>query len=357
MLLAGAYACLRFVLDLVLMRLPQAERDAELLLLRHELSVLRRSVKRPRLRMWDRMILSALAIRLPRSTWSTLIVRPETVLGWHRALIRRRWAAYGRRGRPGRPRMPEECWQLILRLARENPRWGYIRIQGELLKLGHVISPTAIRNLLRRYRVPTSPQRSKLSWRRFLRAQASAIVAADYFTVEIWNLKRLYVLFFMELGRRRILSFGVTSNPNQAWVSQQVRNLSWRLQELGLPVRFLICDHDKKFPFAIEHVLAAEGVRVIRTPIQAPVANCYAERWVESVRRECLDWLIILGRGHLERVLDEYVDHYDRARPHRALQLQPPDGQVSQGSQAGEVACRVRLGGLIREYSRLPTAA
>lgn len=307
MVLAGIYACLRLVLDVVLKRRSQADSDAELLLLRHELSVLRRSVKKPRLTVWDRMILSALAMRLPRSTWDGLIVRPATVLSWHRALIHRKWAAYARRRRPGRPPMPEECRHLILRLAKENARWGYVRIQGELLKLGYTISPTAIRNLLRRHRVPTSPHRSSLRWREFLRAQASAIVAADYFTVDIWNLKRLHVLFFMELGRRRILSFGVTAEPNQAWVSQQVRNLSWRLQDLGQPFRFLICDHDKKFLYAIEHTLAVEGARVIRTPIQAPVANCYAERWVGSVRRECLDWLIILGRGHLERVLVEYT--------------------------------------------------
>jgi hypothetical protein len=333
------------------------ERDAELLLLRHELGVLRRSVKKPRLTIWDRMVISALVVRLPRSGWSVLIVRPETVLGWHRALIRRKWAAYARRGRPGRPRLSQECRQLILRLARENPRWGYIRIRGELLKLGHAPSPTAIRNLLRRHRVPPSHHRSKLSWRQFLRAQASAIVSADYFTVETWNLKRLHVLFFMELGRRRILSFGVTANPNQAWVSQQMRNLSWRLQDLRLPSRFMICDHDKKFPFAIENILAAEGVRVIRTPLQAPVANCYAERWVGSARRECLDWLIILGRGHLERVLAEYVDHYNRARPHRGLQLQPPNGEVEDLAGVGVVRCRERLGGLLREYSRLASAA
>jgi len=135
MLLAGLYICLRFLVDLFLIRQPQGQRDAELLLLRHELSVLRRSVKRPRLRVWDRMILSALAMRLPRSKWNALIVRPETVLGWHRALVRRKWAAYSRRGSPGRPRMPAECRQLILRLAKENPRWGYLRIRGELLKL------------------------------------------------------------------------------------------------------------------------------------------------------------------------------------------------------------------------------
>jgi len=357
MVLAAVNTCLRLFLDLVLVRLPRAERDAELLLLRHELSVLRRSAKKPRMRMWDRMILSALAKRLPRSKWNALIVRPETVLGWHRALVRRKWAAYGRRGRPGRPRMPAECRQLILRLATENPKWGYLRIRGELLKLGHVVSPTAIRNLLRRKGIPTSPHRSRLSWRQFLRAQASAIVAADYFTVETWNLRRLHVLFFIELGRRRIVSFGVTANPDQAWVSQQVRNLSWRLQDMGLAARFLVCDHDKKFPFAIEHVLAAEGVRVIRTPLQAPVVNCYAERWVETVRRECLDWLIILGRGHLERVLVEYVDHYNRARPHRGLELHTPNGGAGTPAAVGGIRCRGRLGGLIHEYSRVPRAA
>jgi hypothetical protein len=357
MLLAGVYACLRFLLDLVLIRLPQAERDAELLLLRHELSLLRRSVNTPRLGMGDRMILSALSMRLPRSAWNALIVRPETVLAWNRALIRRKWAVYGRRARPGRPRLPEECRQLILRLAKENPSWGYVRIRGELLKLGYAVSPTAIRNLLRRTGLPTAPRRSKLTWRQFLRAQAASIVAADYFTVETWNLKRLYVLFFMELGRRRILSFGITANPDQAWVSQQVRNLTWRLDDLGLPVRFPICDHDKKFPFAIEYVLAGQGVRVIRTPIQVPVANCYAERWVGSVRRECLDWLIILGRRHLDGVLTEYADHCNRARPHRGVQLQPPDGETGLVTPTGEVKCNPRLGGLLREYSRLPAAA
>ena len=357
MFLAGIYACLHFFLDAALIRLPQAERDAELLLLRHELSVLRKSVKRPRLRMADRLTLSALAMRLPRSAWNSLIVRPETVLGWHRALIRRKWAAYAGRSRPGRPRLAEECRQLILRLAKENPSWGYGRIRGELLKLGYSVSPTAIRNLLRRHGLPISPHRSRLSWRQFLRAQAASIVATDYFTVEIWNLRRLHVLFFMELGRRRILSFGITTNPNQAWVSQQVRNLTWRLGDLGMSVRFLICDYDKKFPFAIEHILATEGIRVIRTPLQAPVANCYAERWVGSVRRECLDWLIILGRRHLEQVLTDYVDYYNRARPHRALQLQPPNGKADLFAPAGRVACNQRLGGLLREYSRLPAAA
>ena len=356
MVLACIYDCLRFVLVLLVFRLEgDGERDVELLLLRHELSVLRRTVKKPRLNPVDRMILAALARRLPRRTWRGLLVRPETVLGWHRALVHKKWAAFGRRRGPGRPRIDGECRQLILRLASENPRWGYMRIRGELLKLGYVVSSTSIRNLMQKHGVPTSPRRSRLSWREFLKAQAAAIVATDYFTVDTWNLKRLYVLFFMELDTRRIVWFGVTDRPNQEWVSQQARNLTWQLQEQGPQAKFLICDNDKKFPFAFERVLASEGVQVIRTPLQAPRANAYAERWVGSARRECLDWLIVSGRHHLERVLDEYVDHYNNERPHRGLQLHPPNGRLHVVNALGAINCRSRLGGLLREYSREPS--
>ena len=358
LVLACVYGCLRFVVGLVVLRLDgDRDRDVELLLLRHELSVLPRTVKKPRLNSADRMILAALARRLPRRALGGLLVRPETVLGWHRALVRRKWVAFGRRRGPGRPRIDEECRQLILRLAKENPRWGYMRIRGELIKLGHVVSATSIRNLMHKHGVPTSPRRRSVSWREFLRAQASAIVATDYFTVDTWSLKRLHVLFFMELGTRRILWFGVTENPNQEWVSQQARNITWELQEQGSQAKYVICDHDKKFPFAFESVLAGEGVRVIRTPLQAPKANAYAERWVGSARRECLDWLIIRGRPHLERVLDEYVDQYNNERPHRGLQLHPPNGRLRGVSATGAIRCRSRLGGLLRGYSREPNAA
>jgi putative transposase len=263
--LACLYDYLRFVLGLLVFRLGgNGQRDVELLLLRHELSVLRRTVRKPRLNPVDRMILAALALRWPRRRWGGLVVRPATVLGWHRALVRRKWAAFGRRRGPGRPRIDAECRQLILRLARENPSWGYVRIRGELIKLGYLVSATSIRNLLQKQGVPTSPRRSRLNWREFLRAQASAIVATDYFTVDTWNLKRLYVLFFMELATRRIVSFGVTANPNRDWVSQQARNLCWQLEERESQAKYLICDNDKKFPFAFDGVLAGEGVSVIR---------------------------------------------------------------------------------------------
>ena len=355
MILACFYGCLRFFVDVFMLKIDRGDREVELLLLRHELSVLRRTARRPRLKSADRLILAALTRRLPKSARGSLLVRPETVLGWHRALVHGKWAAFGRRRGPGRPRLSEQSRDLILRLAKENPRWGYMRIRGELLKLGYGISASTIRNLLRRYGMPTSPKRSRLSWREFLRAQASAILATDYFTVDTWNLRRLYVLFFMELGTRRILWFGVTENPNQEWVSQQARNLTWELQERGSPARFVICDNDKKFPFAFEHVLASDGLKVIRTPFQAPKANPHAERWVGSARRECLDWLIIRGRRHLENVLEEYVDHYNAERPHRGLQLQTPNGLAGRVIPTGEVSCRLRLGGLLREYS--PVAA
>ncbi len=353
MVLACIYDCLRFVLGLLVFRCEgDSDRDVELLVLRHELSVLRRTVKKPRLNSGDRMILAALARRLPRQAWGGLLVRPETVLGWHRALVRRKWAAFGRRRGPGRPRVDGECRQLILRLAKENPRWGYMRIRGELIKLGYLVSTTSIRNLMQKHGVPTSPRRWGMSWREFVRAQASAIVATDYFTVDTWNLKRLYVLFFIEVATRRIVWFVVTENPNQEWVSQQARNLTWELQEQGSQVKFLICDNDKKFPFAFEHVLAGEGMRVIRTPLRAPRANAYAERWVGSARRECLDWLIVGARCHLARVLDAYVHHYNNERPHRGLQLHPPNARLYAVRATGAIRSRARLGGLLREYSR-----
>jgi putative transposase len=355
LILGCIYGCLRCLVGLLVLRLDCGDREVELLLLRHEVSVLRRTVKKPRLKPADRMILAALARRLPRGAWARLLVRPETVLGWHRALVRRKWAAFGRRRGPGRPQIDNACRQLVLQLAKENPRWGYMRIRGELLKLGHVVSATSISNLMQRHGIPASPRRSGLSWREFLRDQASAILATDYFTVDTWNLKRLYVLFFMELGTRRILWFRVTEHPNQEWVSQQARNLIWELQGQGSQARFLICDNDKKFPFAFEHVLAGQGVRVIRTPLRAPKANAHAERWVGSARRECLDWLIIRGGRHLERVLNEYVDYYNNARPHRGLRLHTPNGQFRGVTATGAIKCRVRLGGLLREYSRTPS--
>jgi transposase InsO family protein len=245
---------------------------------------------------------------------------------------------------------------LILQLAQENPRWGYQRIRGELLKLGHCISATAIRALLRRHDVPPAPRRAGLSWRAFLHAHAAGVLACDFFTVETVRLQTLFVLFFIELQTRRVFVASCTTRPSAAWVTQQARNLAWHLDDEERRPALLIHDRDAKFPAAFDAVFRAENVRVVRTPPQAPRANAVAERWVGTVRRECLDWLLILGPQHLEQVLEEYVAHYNSARPHRALQLGAPLAyrQPTQPTCPVEaVVRRDRLGGLIHEYEPL----
>jgi transposase InsO family protein len=241
-------------------------------------------------------------------------------------------------------------------LAGENPRWGYQRIQGELLRLGVRVSATAIRTTLRRHGLDPAPRRTATTWRAFLRQQAAGIVACDFFTVDTVWLRRLYVLFFIELGTRRVHLAGVTYNPNVAWVTQQARNLLLVLEDQGRLLRFLIRDRDAKFCRRFDDVFRAEGAEGLVTPVQAPNANAYAERWVRTVRAECLDRLLIVGRGHLEHVLRIYAQHYNRHRPHRALGLQPPNPSAGP-TLAGEAPrARVRrrdlFGGVLHEYQR-----
>ena len=352
MLLALLYALLRLLIDLLILRgRPTADRDLELLVLRQQLLVLRRSAPRPRWRVADRLILAALGRKLPAG--ALLLVQPATILGWHRALVHHRWAAFGRRRGPGRPKLPAKCQELVLKLAKENPLWGYERIRGELLKLGLRVSSTSIRNLLCRHRLPPAPRRAGLTWRRFLQAHGRAILACDYFMVDTVFLKRLYVLFFLELASRRILFTACSEHVGGAWAAQQARNLAWQLQEAPVKTRFLIHDRDANFPAGFDAVFRAEGLEVIRTPVRAPNANSRCERWVSSVRRECLDRLLILNRRHLEAVLAEYVEHYNWHRPHRSLGLRPPSGpNVIPVAIGGEVVRRTRVHGLISEYSR-----
>jgi transposase InsO family protein len=215
--------------------------------------------------------------------------------------------------------------QLIIRLASENPTWGYQRIKGELQHLGIWVSATAVRTTLRRHGLDPAPRRMATTWRVFLRQQAAGIVACDFFTVDSIWLRRLYVLFFIELDTRHVHLGGVTANPDGAWVTQQARNLLLGLGERRRHMRFLLHDRDAKFSRSFGDVFRSEGAEVLLTPVQAPRANAYAERWVRTVRAECLDWLLIVSRGHLEQVLRVYVRHYNGHRPHRALVLQPPD--------------------------------
>jgi transposase InsO family protein len=244
---------------------------------------------------------------------------------------------------------------LVLGLARENPGWGYRRIVGELQSLGIRVSATSVRTILIRHGLPPAPQRDELSWRSFLRQQAATTLACDFFTVETAWLKRLYVLFFLSLERRRIEFVACTANPTGAWVAQQARNLLMTLDDRQQPLRLLIHDRDTKFSGGCDHVFQSEGITVIRTPVRAPNANAHAERWIGSVRRECLDRLLIFSRRQLEHVLHTYADHYNRHRPHRSLALHPPERASSSATPLRapphlQLKRTDLLGGLIHEY-------
>jgi transposase len=257
---------------------------------------------------------------LPRARWSAFVVSPQTLLRWQRELVRRKWTY--RRRPAGRPPLEAELRELVLRFARENPRWGCVRIQGELRKLGIRVGATTIRALLRRHGLGPAPRRSGPSWAEFLRAQAQGILACDFFTVETVGLRTLYVLFWIEHGSRRVHLAGVTGNPDCPWVSQQARNFA--IGERLEGVRFLIHDRDTKFCGPFDTIVRSERVRVIETPLQAPKANAIAERWVRTVRNECLDHILVFGRRHLEQVLRAYLAHYNAERPHRSLALATP---------------------------------
>jgi putative transposase len=348
------YLLFRRALAVAALRLRSREfKELEIVVLRHELAVLGRQIHRPRLDERDRVFLAAANRLLGRASRPSFFVRPDTLLDWHRQLVHRRWTYAGRR--PGRPAVSEEIRELVLRLARENPRWGYQRIVGELAGVGVRVSATTVAKILRLASVPPAGARARLSRRQFLRTHAGSMLACDFFTVETLWLGRLYVLFFIELGSRRVHVAGCTANPDGPWRTQQARQLAWSLPERPRPIRFLIHDRDSKFSRAFDEVLRSEGVEIIRTPFRAPKANAVAERWVGTVRRDCLDWLLIASRRQLEHVLRIYADHYNHHRPHRALSLQPPTPEhhlhaVSSHSP-DRIHRRDRLGGLIHEYA------
>ena len=353
------YSLVRFWLDVIVTSHgDQAKLQAEVLALRRQVQVLERQIKRVRWSPGDRLLLAALRERIPPSAWAGLLVKPETVLGWHRELVRRKWAAYRRRPRRGRPPTSEECRELIVRMARENPRWGYFRIRGELLKLGRTVAATTIRSVLLGSGIPPAGRRSQLTWKQFLAAHAETVVVADFFSVDTIVFKRLYVLLFVHLATRRVLAATCTAEPNELWVTQQARNLSWKVDDVGIKLRIVIHDRDRKFAPKADTVFSSEGARVIVTPLMAPRANAHAERWVGSCRRECLDWMLIVNQRHLEAVLREYCLHYNYERPHRSRNLRPPASRGEPTAPSdGQISRTVRLGGLLSEYRRVPVAA
>jgi putative transposase len=338
------------VMALVLLCFRSSDfKELEIVVLRHELAVLRRQVSRPALAPTDRAFLAATSRLLPRARWSVFFVAPETLLAWHRRLVARHWT------QPGRPTVSREVRELVLRLARENPRWGYQRLAGELQGLGVRVSPTTVRRILAAAGLGPAGARDGLSWRQFIRGQAQSMIACDFFAVDTIHLRRIYVLFLIELSTRRVHLAGMTENPDGAWTAQQARNFVFSLPDRDRPLEFLVRDNDGKFTSAFDNVFKTGGIRVIHTPVRAPKANAVAERFIGTVRRECLDWILIANRRHLQRVLREFVGHYNGHRPHRALGLAPPEPRLPARTHATPRAPAIRrgdrLGGLIHEYT------
>jgi putative transposase len=337
---------------LVLRRRTEREKEIEILLLRHQLRVLERQVARPQLTQADRVLVAAFSRVLPRRAWRrSLFVTPATVLRWHRELVARRWTYPHRSSR--RPPTAAEVRELVVRLARENPSWGYRRVQGELVGLGIALAASTVWSILKEAGIEPAPRRGEASWAEFLRQQAASILACDFLIVDTLFLKRFYALFFIELATRRVHLAGITTNPDGRWVTQQARNLLMQLDDEGIRPQFLIRDRDSKFSREFDEVFRSEGIHVIKAPVRAPKARAHAERWIGSVRRECLDRLLIFGRSHLHHVLVTYIRHHNQHRPHRALGQRPPlssNQPLAESIDLDRLRRRDLLGGLIHEY-------
>ena len=353
---------LRLLLDLLMARRKtDRAKDLEIALLRQQLRLLKRQQTHPpRLRRVDRAILAVLVhtlstlARTAQSPWrqSCLLVTPATILRWHREVVRRKWT-FRTHQRGGRPPLEAALAALILRLARENPRWGYKRIQGELHKLGYRVGRSTIRDLLKREGVPPAPQRARrgITWRTFCRHYQRQVLACDFFVVETALLRTIFVLFFLEVRTRKVYLAGCTWHPNATWVTQQARQVAWDIQDGTLPVQILLRDRDSKFPPSFDAVLRSEGLQIVPTPPRCPWANGYAERWIGSVRAECLDHLLILNERHLQRVLAEYIAFYNERRPHQGLDQQCPI-PLPRGPSDRPIRCRDVLGGIVHDYHR-----
>jgi len=337
---------------LALLARSSSAKNAEILALRHEVAVLRRTNPRPRMSWTDRAVLAALTRIMPKALRARRLVTPGTLLRWHQRLVAAKW----RQPRPpGRPPVPDELVALILRLARENSRWGVVRIQGELRRLGHRVAASTIRKILRAHRVPP-PSGHDGSWRVFLRAHADTILAADFFHVDCaFTLSRLYVAFVIELQTRRVHLLGITRHPTGQWATQLARNLAAELEDAGCRFTYLIRDRDAKFTTAFDAVFESIGITTLPTVPQAPKMNAYAERFVRTARAECTDRMLIAGERHLRAILADYIGHYNTGRSHQGdgMELRAPDDDhdiTARSVPASKIQRRTRLSGLINEY-------
>jgi putative transposase len=338
---------------IVLRTRSDTTKEIEILVLRHQLAVLQRRTPRPRMSWTDRALIAALTRLLPARRRLGLLVTPATILRWHRQLIARRWTTQPTR--PGRPAIPAGVRALVLRLATENPTWGYRRVHGELAGLGYQIGASTVWKILHAAGIDPAPRRAGPSWAQFLRAQAHGILACDLLHLDTITLHRLYVFFVIEHATRRVHILGITAHPTVAWFTQQARNLLMDLEDAGRRFRFLIRDRDAKFTAAFDAVFTAINVTVIKSPVRAPRANAIAERFVGTIRRELLDRILIINQRHATAALRQYELHYNDHRPHRALGQAAPLRPLPHPTRAeiNNVRRRDRLGGLVHEYQQV----
>jgi len=342
--------------------LPSSDRDkdVEILALRHQITVLERQLgkTRPYFLPSDRAFLAVLLHGLPRDVLCRfrLLVRPETVLRWHRVLLARRHATQSRQKSPGRPRTVRSIHRLVLRLARENPCWGYRRIHGELLVLGIKVAASTVWEILRQAGMDPAPERTSTTWAAFLRSQADALLACDFFETVTLTGARLYVLAVIEHGTRRIRVLGATPHPVASWVAQAAKNLVMDLEVSGARARFLIRDRDGKFPGLFDAVLEDAGIKIVLSGVQMPRMNSIMERWVQTCRHELLDRTLIWNQRHLLHALREFEHFYNQHRPHRTLAdaapLCPLPEPITDPERIAhlDVRRRDRLGGTLHEY-------
>jgi putative transposase len=353
------YLALTSVFTLIrLLPMSDSDKNVEILALRHQLAILQRQIDKPRLTPPDRAFLAALLHRLPRPTLRQLhlIVSPDTVLRWHRDLLRRHHAKMSRPKRPGRPPTVRSIQTFVLRLARENPSWGYRRIHGELAVLGIKVAPSTVWEILQRNGIEPAPQRDHQTWAGFLRGQAHAILAADFFETRTLTGARLYVFAVIEHATRRVRVLGVTAHPTAAWTTQLARNLIMDLQDAGATVKYLVRDRDSRYTATFDAVFHSESVAIVKTGVRVPRMNAIMERWVRSCRAELLDRTLIVNRAQLLHALREYETFYNEHRPHRALQsaapLRPLPQPITELDRLDQldIRRRDRLGGILHEY-------